>query len=304
MFENISILGAGFIGLNLVNYYLGRKENRKVKVLDLASKPKEVGEEVEWIQGDLGSHEDVTKAIKGAQIVFHLISNTVPGDVVDVNKELFENVLQTIKLLDICVQNSVKRVIFVSSSSVYGIQYKLPISENVLPNPISSHGIQKLTIEHYLHLYAHTFGLDCKIIRLSNPYGKGQNLFGRQGFISILLGNLLTKQKTRVRGDGSDIRDYIYIDDVIKALFMISATQSKKNIFNIGSGQGVSLNQVIQEVSSLLGSAVDVEYIGGRKADISASILDVSRAQRELGFSPRVSLMEGLKMYLTLNKLL
>ncbi|EKD45974.1 MAG: hypothetical protein ACD_69C00063G0002 [uncultured bacterium] len=303
MSNNISILGAGFIGLNLVNYYLSLK-GYKVRVLDRNPKPKEMSEEVEWIQGNLGVYEDIVKAISGSQIVFHLISNTVPGDMVDINKELFEHVLQTIQLLDICVRHSVKRVIFISSASVYGIQSKLPISESSLPSPISSHGIQKLTIEHYLHLYLYDFGLDYKIMRLSNPYGKGQNLFGRQGIISILLGNILSKQKMKIRGDGTAIRDYIYIDDVIRALFLAASTESKKNVFNIGSGQGVTLNEVVYEVSSLLGQVINVEYIGTRKADIPSSVLDVSLAQMELGFTPRFSLRDGLKQYLLFNKLL
>src|SRR2546428_2361141 len=127
MFLNVSILGEEFIGGNLLSSCLNRQY--AVRVLDRNSCPQEIASSVQWTRGSFNNPDDVARAVQGAEVVFHLISNTVPGDYVDENEEVFSNVFPTITLLKICVKANIKRVIFVSSSSVYGLKSPLPISE-------------------------------------------------------------------------------------------------------------------------------------------------------------------------------
>ena len=187
---------------------------------------------------------------------------------------------------------------FISSSSVYGPQKEFPIPETALPNPISAHGIQKITLEHCLRLYQYEYELDCKIMRLSNPYGEGQNIYGKQGFIAIVLRNLLEKKTVVIHGDGTTIRDFVHISDVVKASLLLATTDSKKTLFNIGSGRGVTLNAVIAAIEKILGRTISVEHSLQSLHDIPYSVLDISKAGKYLGFNPIVSFHEGLKKLL------
>lgn len=293
MNPEIAVLGCVFIGLNLVNSYISKSTD--VRVLDYKPCPKELVKNVEWVQGSFLNKEDIIKTIRGVNIVFHLISTTVPGDKVDEGEELSVNVIKTIELLKLCLEEQIKRVVFISSASVYGYQDYIPISETASTNPISSHGIQKLTIEKFLQLFKYEYGLDYKIMRLSNPYGIGQNIYGRQGFIAIALGRILERKALQVRGDGSTIRDYIYIGDVVDACQQLANTSSTENIFNIGSGRGSNLMEIIEEMELILGKKISVEHVSERNADIPVSVLDISCARSELNFKPSVGLSEGLR---------
>lgn len=288
----VAILGAGFIGRSFISRVL--ETGGVVHILDHKACPPELAGKLTWLTGDLGNEEAVRSVVGKVDVVYHLISSTVPGDVADESRELTQNVLQTLQLLKLCVQERVRRIVFISSASVYGMQTELPISEKALTDPISSHGIHKLTIEKYLQLYKYQHGLDCKIMRLSNPYGPGQSITGRQGFIAIAIGNILAGERIRIRGDGSTVRDYVYIDDVTEMLHLLGTCQTSETVFNVGSGKGHSLNQVISIMESLIGRSLGVEHIGPRFVDIPASILDVSRGKRELGKVPSTLLEEGL----------
>lgn len=292
MKKKIAILGFGFIGKNLFRSY--STEKYIISILDRKASPIELLGKVNWFQGVFHNNKVVLDAIKDADVVYHLISSTVPADDIDENLEVSANVLDTIRLLKLCVKQNVKKIIFFSSASVYGIQSALPISENAVTDPISTHGIHKLTIEKYIQYYNYKYGLECKIIRLSNPYGFGQNLFGRQGLISICLGKVIAGDETIVMGNGNAIRDFIHIDDVVNACHLISTIVSKEILFNIGSGNGYTLNEVFLELKYFFGDFFKLSYQTVRKNDISASILNINKANSVLGFFPIISLREGL----------
>jgi UDP-glucose 4-epimerase len=297
----LTILGAGFIGLNFIRSSVSKEFDitvldRNLCSLDLMSK-------VNWIQGDFFSEDILMAAIKNSDIVFHLISTTVPGDEVDEASELGLNVGQTLALLKLCVKEKVKRVVFISSASVYGIQLTTPISELSPTNPISSHGISKLAIEKYLEFYKYHYGIDCKILRLSNPYGPGQDVKGRQGFVAIAIGKILSGEKLIIRGDGAIVRDYIYIDDVSSALKELSYTTSNESLFNIGSGIGHSLNDVVKKLSVLIDKPILVEYGANRFVDIKSSVLNISRARQFLKFENNYTFDEGLLLTLKHHKI-
>jgi UDP-glucose 4-epimerase len=292
----LSILGAGFIGLSFIRSSESKKFD--ITVLDRNPCPVDLVDKVKWMQGDFFSEDVLLSAIKNTEILFHFISTTVPGDQVDEVSELASNVGQTINLLKLCAKEKVKRVVFISSASVYGIQSSTPISETAPTNPISTHGISKLTIEKYLEFYKYHYGLDCKILRLSNPYGPGQDVKGRQGFIAIAIGKILSGEKLVIRGDGSIVRDYIYIDDVSYALKKISVTSSEEVLFNIGSGVGYSLNDIVKKISSFIDQPVAVEYGEDRFIDIPSSILNITRAKEVLELKNYCPLDDGLMLTL------
>ena len=293
----VTILGAGFIGLNLAKEFL--VSGYHVDILDRGEMPLGLSSEnLTWLQGCVSNTSNTASVIQNADVVFYLVSSTVPGDDVNVSKELFCNVSQLLQVLELCDSHKVGKFIFVSSSAVYGTQQVLPTSEQALPMPISAHGIQKLTMEYYISLFAYQSNTSCKILRLSNPYGPGQNIYGRQGFMSIVIGNITDKKAVSIRGTGEDIRDYIYISDVVTACQLAVTTASKEIIFNIGSGLGTSLLQVMSQFKDILQIPIAVSHQECRKSDIPVSILEIGKAKAILGFEPKITLCEGVKMFL------
>lgn len=292
MTKRIAVLGAGFIGGNLIRDSLER--GYSVKVFDRNPCPANLQGQLSWTKGDLGDEARLRAVLDGCDIVFHLISSTVPGDIIDESGELKQNVFQTLQLLHLCVELKVGRLVFVSSSSVYGPQDILPISEDAPTDPISSHGIHKLAIEKYLQLYTYRHQLDCRIARLSNPFGPGQKTGGRQGLIGIVIGRMRADEPVVIHGDGTIVRDFIYIDDVIDGLQRLAVTDTGRDLFNIGSGTGHSLNDVIAAISRTAEKDIVTKYAESRFTDIQKSVLDVSRAQDELGFRLNHSFEYGL----------
>lgn len=300
MAVRVSILGAGFIGLNLAQGLL--RLGYEVSVVDRGAKPARLCDPALcWFQCDISDREHVSKALSKSDIVFYLISSTVPGDKVDVSKELFCNVSQLLEVLDLCGQYKIKKFIFFSSSSVYGQQTVIPIDELAVPQPISAHGVQKLTMEYYIRLFSKSSDIDCKIVRLSNPFGPGQDIYGRQGFISIVIGHLKDSSVVKVRGSGNDVRDYIYIDDVVDACVQLIRIESQQLVFNIGFGLGHSLNDVVGIFEARLGYPLSVAHIECRESDIPVSVLDISKVKAVFNIKPKTSLAAGIKKFLIYN---
>jgi UDP-glucose 4-epimerase len=296
-----AILGAGFIGRNFVRHAM--RQGYEISVLDHNECPAEWKGQLDWQVGDISREGDVACVLGGVDTVFHFVSSTVPGDIVDESLELRQNVLQMLQLLHLCVSQSVRQVVFLSSASVYGPHDVLPIAETASTDPISSHGIHKLAIEKYLQLFRYQHGLVSKIVRLSNPYGPGQRTRGRQGFIGITIGRLLAGEAMHIHGDGTNIRDFIHIEDVCEALDVIARRASDEHVFNVGSGKGRSLNDIIGMLRQFSGIDMPVHYAASRFVDISASVLDISRIRREFGWIPRTSLSTGLKQTLAMHGL-
>ena len=288
-----AVCGAGFIGMNLIEWLLA--DGKSVSVLDHNAARGDLSERTRWVHGDFGSADDLRCVLADADVAYHLVSTTVPGDDhVGLLKELADNISATLRFLDVCAEMGVRRIVFTSSSSVYGLQRTTPIAESAETTPISSHGILKLTIEKYLLLHRFRQEADIRIVRLSNPYGPGQSLVGRQGFVAIAIGKLLAGQLMLMRGAGSPIRDFIYISDVCDGLLSLAVADHPPAVINMGTGVGHSLADVLTEISSLTGRPI--ESIDGplRKADIPESVLDIRLARERLGFAPRVSLKDGL----------
>jgi UDP-glucose 4-epimerase len=291
--------GTGFIGKHLCEKLL--KENHSIRVLGKNSIDNidfAFNWNAEFIEKDYLLIDDFTELLNGIDVVFHLISTTIPSDSSKVCVfDITSNVIPTLRLLDACVKLSIKKIIFLSSGgTVYGIPKNTPMPEEHPTNPICSYGIHKLTIEKYLQFYYMQYGLDYRVIRLSNPYGTGQNLGKNQGVVPIFLDKILHNKPIEVWGDGSIIRDYIYIDDAIEGIISALYYEGVHKIFNIGSGFGMSILEVIHSISNILNIKCEINYLEARKIDVPVNILDISRAKENLFWKCNVNFENGIKM--------
>lgn len=284
--------GAGFIGANIVSFL--KKQDYQLRVLDRHSHQLDL-KDIEFVSADISDVLAISEALVGIDVVIHLVSTSVPSTsnkdpISDVNG----NLINMLRLLELMRQSEVKRIIYFSSGgTVYGLPKITPMSENHSTDPICSYGIVKLAIEKYLQMYAELYGLSATILRPSNPYGPGQRHIGVQGFIGTCINNAINNQPLTIWGDGSVIRDYLYIDDVSTAT--LAAIQSEKSgVYNISKGLGFSLNQVIEVVENTVKRKLQVIYNSKREFDVPEMVLDNSKAIKELGWHPIVSLEEGI----------
>lgn len=287
-----AVIGGGFIGRHLIRKLLAR--GTSIRVLDRNDCPAEFADKVSWTKADYHDGAAMLSVLEGADVAYHLVSSTVPGDQhVDVAQELHDNVIGALRVAQSCIDRSVQRLVFASSASVYGVQEQFPIAESAATWPISAHGIHKLTIEKFLWLSHREHGLDVRIVRLANPYGPGQNLTGRQGFVAIAVGCLLRNEPLVVR-DQSVIRDFVYVEDVAEAMARAGLAEAAPRVLNVGSGHGASLSDVLGMVEALSGRKVQLRTAPPRRVDIPVSVLDISLARNQLGFTPAVDLKRGI----------
>lgn len=295
---NCLVLGGnGFIGSHLVDLLL--REGHEVCVYDRAGSHfrSPTPQLVEYVYGELDDRYLVRAALAGMDVVFHLVSTTIPGTS-NANPafDVRSNVVSTIRVLEECVTAGVGRVMFISSGgTVYGIPQTIPIPESHPLNPICSYGVTKLAIEKYLALFEYLHGLDYMILRPSNVYGEGQNPLGQQGVIGIFLGKILHRRPIVVWGDGVAVRDFVYVGDLVTALYQAAICDSSgERVFNIGSGVGVSINEILETLSTITGQNPGARYAKARQFDVPVNVLDVSLAKEHLGWTPIVGLTDGL----------
>jgi UDP-glucose 4-epimerase len=286
--------GGGFLGTHLC----GGLARRGYPVRVFERFPAPAGfEGAEWVVGDFTQPEQVEAALPGCGVVFHLVSTTLPkssneAPVFDVRS----NLVGTLELLESARRLGVAKVVFVSSGgTVYGIPRRTPIGEDHPTDPLCSYGITKLATEKYLHLYHALHGLEYRILRPANPYGEGQHPDREQGAVSVFLHRILRGLPIEVWGEGAVVRDYIHVADVVEAMIAAAFTPTLSRIFNIGSGQGTSLLELIAAIETVTSRKALVAFKPGRPFDVPRSVLDISRARDELGWHPRVTLTEGLR---------
>ncbi|HUO06769.1 MAG TPA: NAD-dependent epimerase/dehydratase family protein [Phycisphaerae bacterium] len=294
--------GAGFLGSHIADQLVAC--GHEVRLFDrfeaVKTNIQHLLPRCELVQGDFGNHAIINDATRGMEVVYHLISTTLPktsND--DMAFDLSTNVVSTLAMLDACVGNGVKKVVFISSGgTVYGTPEVIPIPETHPTNPICSYGIHKLAIEKYLHLYHYLHGLEYGVMRVANPYGERQRPDGAQGAVAVFLGKMLRDEPIEIWGDGSVVRDYLYVHDVAVAaekLAGYAAGQDGPRTFNIGAGHGLSLLQVIEGLSKALGKTPQVRFSPARKLDVPSNVLDISAAKEHLKWSPAVGFEEGLR---------
>lgn len=290
-----AVLGAGgFIGINLCRALVGQVESLRAFGRSLSFPEALRG--CDWIQGDFEDPACLSAAVAGCDVVFHLVSATTPA-VANVDKvnDLTANVAGTLRLLDACRETGVRRIIFISSGgTIYGIPNQVPTPETSPTNPITAYGISKLAIEKYLGLYEYLYGLEYRVLRVANPFGRYQTALKNQGVIAAFLRYALAGEHIRMWGEGNIIRDFVYIDDVIESLKLAATHEGNSRIFNIGSGEGQSLNDIVISINRLLGVNTPIDRLPGRPVDVPVSILDITLAANELKWHPRTPFEEGL----------
>lgn len=288
--------GNGFIGSHLADRVLAL--GRNVTILDKAME--QYRAPLPGVKYVLGSFEDrsvLDDALTGVDTVFHLISTTLPkGSNENPAFDIGSNLVGTIRLLEACVERSVRKVVFVSSGgTVYGSPTVIPIPETHATEPECSYGIGKLAIEKYLALFHKLHGLDYVILRPSNPYGARQNPLGSQGIVAVFLGKLREHMPIEIWGDGEIVRDYLHVTDLVEGMCQAAFRSTPSRIFNLGMGVGHSINDLCRAIEHVLGRELDVRYSPRRIFDVGSIVLDTTRARRELNWEPRIKLDAGLR---------
>lgn len=291
--------GAGFIGSHLAEALLA--QGHEVRIFDRPhiQIPAELKEchGIEWMQGDFLSVADIQAAVDGVELIFHLVSTTLPKNSNDdPGYDVGTNVIGSLHLLDAAVRLGIRKIVFISSGgTIYGIPSQIPIPETHPTDPLVSYGISKLAIEKYLKLYHELHGLDYAVLRVANPYGERQRTDMAQGAVAVFAKKALAGETIEIWGDGSVTRDYIYIADLIEAFVLAASYQGQERIFNIGGGHGLSLNQLLATLEELLARPVNRRFLPARKFDVPVNILDITRAREVLGWAPRTPFKVGLQ---------
>lgn len=298
---NICLLGgAGFIGTNL-SIALAQQMNNITIVSDDLSNCSHIQKQqlknISCIESTLTVDTRFEDILKGNDVVYHLISSTVPTTSNQhISQELISNVVFTSNLLDACVRSGVKKVVFLSSGgTVYGKEVKCPIKEEDSTQPISSYGVQKITIEKLLYLYNYLYGLDYRIVRLGNPYGPYQRPNGILGAVTTFVYKTLRHEPITVYGDGLVIRDYIYIDDAVRGIINIADGKDEHKIFNLGCGYGTSIAELLQCIQETLKIGAEIQYTESRKVDVPVNYLDIGRYEEAYGKLNPIPLNVGIE---------
>jgi UDP-glucose 4-epimerase len=290
--------GGGFLGSHLSEALLA--QGFAVRIFDrpnlLRFKSFQPREAVEWFEGDFANGEHVAQAVCGCDVVYHLVSTTLPrSSNENPAYDIETNVVATLHLLEIARKNKVRKIIFISSGgTVYGIPQEIPIKETHPTEPICSYGIGKLAIEKYLNLYHLLHGMEYCVLRLANPFGERQRIAAEQGAIAVFLDKALRNEEIEVWGDGLVVRDYFHVSDAVSAMIAALTYEGACGVFNIGSGVGQSLNDIVDAIEALLGKSVRRTYSSARAFDVPVSVLDISKARALLYWEPQLSFAEGL----------
>jgi len=295
-FSCVVLGGGGFIGMNLCRRLAAT--GHRVRAFGRRCLFRDDLQGVEWHQGDFTDAGSVAAAIESFDIVFHLIHATMPQPAnLDMAGDLRNNVVPSIALLDLCRKFAVKRVVFVSSGgTVYGCPQQIPTPETAPTMPICAYGISKLAIERYLALYQYLHGLDYRVLRITNPFGPFQTALKDQGVVAALISRGLRGKPMEIWGDGSVVRDFVFVDDVVDALGKAAVgEEGSERTFNIGSGQGRSLREVIAAIEKLLGTELRIEWKPGRAIDVPVSVVAIDRARAGLDWTPTTSFEAGLE---------
>lgn len=290
--------GGGFIGSTIADRLLLDGHELRIFERPRVAPYRKFAESeyVEWVTGDFASTHDVSDAISGMDAVLHLVSTTLPkGSNDDPIYDVQSNVVATLQMLNAMVLHKVTKIVFISSGgTIYGTPNYLPIDEDHSTNPLVSYGITKLTIEKYLQMYSHLYGIKATTLRVANPYGERQRIETAQGAVGVFLHRALQDLPIEIWGDGSVTRDYIHVSDVAEAFVQALYYTGDKFCFNVSSSVGVSLNELISIIKQVTGKEMQVNYKPRRLFDVPVSVLCNNLARRELGWSPKISMKDGL----------
>lgn len=288
--------GAGFIGSSIADRLI--EEGYRVIVVDNLSSGKKnnLHKKVTFYNLDIQSPklESIFKKEHPTYVSHHAAQAAVRHSITDPLFDAQVNVLGTINVLENCRKFKVKKVIFASSGgAVYGEQEIFPAPENHPSRPLSPYGISKLTGEYYLHYYKVVHGLAYATLRYANVYGPRQDPFGEAGVVAIFIQNLLRGGNPLINGDGKQTRDFIFIEDVVRAN-MLAMKSSRSGIFNIGTGKETSVNQIFHHLKNLTHASVGKKHGLAKQGEQRRSSIDPAKAKKWFKWEPAVSLEQGL----------
>jgi UDP-glucose 4-epimerase len=283
--------GSGFIGVNLCHSL--RHAAASVRAF---SRTTAAVDGVEWIAGDLADIPALERVLVGIDLVFHLAGSSTPAaSNLEIAADARHSIVSSVKLLEACRGAGVRRVVFASSGgTVYGESAEVPTSENAPTEPISAYGVAKLAVEKYLAVFERLHGMTGMVLRISNPYGPFQTGRHQQGLIGTVIGKILAGEPIAIWGDGSVVRDYLFIDDLIRALELVADYQGDGRIWNIGSGIGLSICDVVRIVGEGFGFEPEIRWGPARSVDVRRAVLDCTRARSQLGWSCAVQIEAGV----------
>jgi UDP-glucose 4-epimerase len=290
--------GAGFIGRHVAVQLASHGYN--VVIADRVSLAFKLPSSLGRVQSILIDFATANwdELIRNVDVVHHYAWNSIPASA-NSNPlgDLSANLAVTLGLLEALRRRGHGRVVFSSSGgTVYGRTSVVPIPEDHRLAPITAYGAGKASAEMYLGLYRDLYGLDCRIARIANPYGAGQNINRGQGAVTTFLQKALAGQEIVIWGDGQVTRDYVHVTDVAQAMFVLATVPyiSVEPIFNIGSGHGLSLNNILDEIEHRLARRLLVKRQEGRHFDIPVNVLDIAKAKTILSLKDSMSFRDGL----------
>lgn len=283
--------GSGFIGS-----HLAKRLAPKNQIIIVGHQPEykiEGFSDIEYRQVDFTKCKDFTDYIKDVDVIVHMVSTVIPSeDTSKINLEINDNIVPTIRLLEDASKLK-KEVVFISSGgAVYG-ENEIKNKETSPTDPICNYGVIKLTIEKYLALYNQYYGLKYKIIRPSNPYSGVVYHNKKQGIIPVIIDNIKKGTTMTIYGD-KQIRDYIYIGDLIDGIVAVLEYTGDKRIFNIGTGEGHDIKGLIEIIEKKLGKQLKIKWCPARKCDVLKNVLDITLIKKETSWEPKVSLADGI----------
>ena len=292
--------GAGFIGSHLVDAVVS--QGHAVRVLDNFSTGRRenlssVLDRIDLHEGDIVEPDDVWRAVDGCEVVYHLAAvASVQASVDDPLRTHRVNVDGTLNVMEAARRADVDRFVFASSAAVYGDHAALPLGEDLAPRTLSPYAAHKVTGEMYCRAYHASFGLPTVALRFFNIYGPRQDPSSPySGVISIFARRMTRGERPTIYGDGRQTRDFVYVADVVRALLAaVECEEAVGRVFNVARGRQTSILRLVEGLNTVLGSSLEPEFGPPRSGEVRFSEGDGARARELLGWSPRVSLKEGL----------
>jgi UDP-glucose 4-epimerase len=290
--------GAGFIGSNVVDGFI--QEGHQVTVVDNLSTGVEsnINKKAQFIKVDIRSVviDTIFEKMQPDVLCHHAAQIDIRKSVADPVFDAEVNILGSLNLLNACIKHRVKKIVFASTGgAIYGEQDYLPTDEKHPSHPLSPYGVAKLTVEKYLNYYHKTYGIDFISLRYSNVYGPRQNPLGEAGVVAIFTERLLTDKEAVINGDGSQTRDFVFVEDVVRAN-LLALDYPQSDIFNIGTGIETDINSIFRILKEEIGSKQEESHGPAVPGDLKRNALDYARAEKFLGWKPRYDLKKGISI--------
>lgn len=290
--------GAGFIGSNIAAALLQRGDD--VVVLDDLSSgyASNVQPGIAFVEGSVLDEDLVEASLRDVDVVFHHAASVGnKRSIEDPRSDAMTNVVGTVNVLEACRRAGVRKIVYASSAGIFGELKELPIAESHPLEPDSPYGASKLAAEKECLAYAKLYDLEAVALRYFNVYGPNQRFDAYGKVIPIFVFQMLRGEGVTIFGDGEQTRDFINVHDVVQANLKAADARGVSGAFNLGSGTRVSINVLVEQLASRVGDQPDVRHGPPRLGDVRDSLADTSKAAAAFGFSPTVSLEEGLDEY-------